>query len=108
MFPMKLLHSNLKKGEVKVITVDDLSAERDYIDIEKAVRYYQIIMERGKTGEVYNVGEGKGLTGSEIVSKMLAAEGLPAGLIRESEHSSSNKLAIPKIYADITKLKNLK
>ena len=40
-----------KEGLIDKIVLDDLSGERDYIDIEEAVRWYQKIMEKGVSGK---------------------------------------------------------
>jgi GDP-4-dehydro-6-deoxy-D-mannose reductase len=41
-----------------VIEVGNLSARRDFTDVRDAVRAYAMVLERGRAGEVYNVGGG--------------------------------------------------
>jgi len=41
-----------------VISVGNLSVRRDYTDVRDAVRAYTSLLERGRSGEVYNVGGG--------------------------------------------------
>ncbi len=41
-----------------VIEVGNLSARRDFTDVRDAVRAYSAVIERGRAGEVYNVGGG--------------------------------------------------
>lgn len=96
-----------KRGEIKEIVTGDLSIERDYIDIDEAIQYYRLVMEKGKTGEVYNVGSGRSVPLSAIIGRMLTAEGLSMDIVREATYTVPGKIAVPKIFADVTKLKQL-
>ncbi len=96
-----------KRGEIKEIITGDLSVERDYIDIEEAIKYYRVVMEKGETGEIYNVGNGKPISLFKVLKNMLAKEGLSMDIVRESTHHVPGKMVVPKIFADISKLKQL-
>ena len=96
-----------KRGESKEIVTGDLSIERDNIDIDTAIKYYRLVMEEGKTGEVYNIGSGKAVSLREMLRCMLGKEGLPFSIVRESIHSVPGKLVVPKIFANIRNLKQL-
>lgn len=96
-----------KRGEIKEIIVGDLSVERDYIDITEAIKYYRLVMEKGKKGEVYNVGSGKSTSLREVLKRMLAESGLSMDIVREGVHEIPGKIVVPKIFADIHKLKKL-
>jgi nucleoside-diphosphate-sugar epimerase len=47
-----------KLEAVSKIILGNMSNKRDYIPIDDAVKKYILIMERGTSGEVYNVGSG--------------------------------------------------
>ena len=96
-----------KRGEIREIVTGDLSVERDYIDVAEAVKYYSLVMEKGKTGEVYNVGSGKSVSLREVLRRMLADAGLGVDMVREAKHKTPGKIVVPKIFADIRKLKQL-
>lgn len=96
-----------KRGETSEIVTGDLSIERDYIDIPEAIKYYSVVMEKGKTGEVYNVGSGKSVSLRELLRRMLSEAGLSMAIVREAKHNTPGKIVVPKIFADITKLKQL-
>ena len=96
-----------KRGEIKEIITGDLSVERDYIEIDEAIKYYRKVMEKGKTGEVYNVGSGKAVPLSETLKGMLYKEGLSMNIVRESTHTVPGKVVVPKIFADMSKTKSL-
>ncbi len=44
-----------------VLEVGNLSLVRDFIHVEDAVRAYSLLIRKGKSGEIYNVGSGRGL-----------------------------------------------
>ena len=96
-----------KKGEIREIQTGDLSVERDYIDIDKAIKYYRRVLEKGKTGEVYNVGSGKAVSLREVLQEMLKEAGLALDIVREGKHDIPGKIVVPKIFADTTKIKSL-
>ena len=51
----------IEKGDVEpVIRVGNLDARRDFTDVRDVVRAYASLAERGRSGEIYNVGSGVG------------------------------------------------
>ncbi len=96
-----------KRGEIEKIVTGDLSVERDYIDVKEAVQYYRRVMEKGKTGEVYNVGSGKAISLALVLKRMLDKEGLSMNIVQESTHTIPGKIVVPKIFADVSKIKQL-
>jgi GDP-4-dehydro-6-deoxy-D-mannose reductase len=55
----------------------DLSAQRDLTDVRDMVRAFVVLMEAGKTGEVYNAGSGTAHSMQAILDRMLALTGAP-------------------------------
>ncbi len=96
-----------KKREIREIITGNLSIERDYIDIEEAIQYYRRVMEKGKAGEVYNVGSGRATSLRNILQGMLKRDGLGMEMVREGTHEIPGKIVVPKIFADITKIQSL-
>jgi GDP-4-dehydro-6-deoxy-D-mannose reductase len=96
-----------KRGEIREIVTGDLSVERDYIDIEDAVKYYRLVMEKGETGEAYNIGNGRSASLREVLRRMLADAGLGMDIVREAKHETPGKIVVPKIFADISKIQKL-
>lgn len=47
-----------KKQKVTDIFVGNLTAKRDFTDVRDIVRAYRFLLEKGKNGEIYNVGSG--------------------------------------------------
>jgi GDP-4-dehydro-6-deoxy-D-mannose reductase len=65
--------AEIEKGEREpVIAVGNLEAVRDFSDVRDVVRAYELLLERGTPGEVYNVCSGRGLRIREILDRLLA------------------------------------
>lgn len=64
--------AEIEKGKRKpVIMVGNLSAKRDFTDVRDMVRAYVLAIEKGKFGEVYNIGSQKSYEISEILDNLL-------------------------------------
>lgn len=96
-----------KKGEISKIILGNLQNKRDYIKIEDAVKAYEKIMNRGETGNIYNVGSAKSKSMKSLLLEILEGAGLDFDCIEEKPASHINKLDIPEICADIGKLGTL-
>lgn len=94
------------KGEQKTITTGNLDAERDYLDVHEAVHLYRLIMERGKSGEVYNVGSGVPIRMRELLYSLLDVQSIPRDSIREHGVMGRGKGRPFRIYADMSKVRN--
>jgi len=94
-----------KIGKISKIKVGSLQANRDYLEVEDAVRDYEIIMTKGCAGEIYNVGSGKLIKMSLLLEKLLKDNGLDYGVVEEANYVSST---IMTSFADISKLNKLK
>jgi len=88
------------------ITLGDLGNERDYIDIEDIIRSYEVIMTKGQAGEVYNIGSGKSIKIQDLLQRFLVIFGIKDTRIQKS-NNFVKKFDIPKIVADVSKVKAL-
>lgn len=84
------------------IHVGNLSAKRDFTDVRDVVAAYAMIIEKGKTGETYNVGSGKAIAIDEILNRILSFTKEEIKVIIEKE--KFRPVDVPIIEADITKL----
>jgi GDP-4-dehydro-6-deoxy-D-mannose reductase len=103
----KMMH-DYKSGAETKIKVGSLSSRRDYIHVDQAVEDYAMVMRLGSAGEVYNVGSGKPIVIRELLRSMLLANGLDMSAVEEAPRPLTGKLDIEEIYADITKLEDLR
>lgn len=63
----------IERGNLEpIIYVGNLSAERDFTDVRDVVRAYRFILEKGKSGEIYNVGSGNAIRIQDILEKLVA------------------------------------
>jgi nucleoside-diphosphate-sugar epimerase len=62
-------------------------------------------MERGKAGEVYNVGSGKSIRMGELLEDILKENGLDMNIV--SIDNFDNRIDIEDIYADVGKASEL-
>lgn len=95
-------------GKEKNITVGNLDAERDYIDIEDACAMYYKIITKGKSGETYNVGSGNPISMRDLLKKLLHQADLDYSIINENAHNKNTPHSeVSVIYADINKITHI-
>lgn len=85
-----------------VLQVGNLSAKRDFTDVRDVVRAYTMLLERGRSGEVYNVGSGKAIAISELLEKIVALSS--AQITVQVDPARLRPVDIPIIEADISRL----
>lgn len=85
-----------------VMHVGNLSAKRDFSDVRDVVRAYTMLMERGCSGEVYNVGSGHAVAIQELLDLLLDLSRESVAV--EQDMSRMRPSDTPVIQADITKL----
>jgi GDP-4-dehydro-6-deoxy-D-mannose reductase len=96
---------SIERGEEKVMKVGNLGSRRDFTDVADIVKAYRLALEKGVSGDVYNLGSGKSYAISEILQiligfskKQIQIEQDPA-LMKSSDD--------PELLCDYSKFKNL-
>jgi len=65
--------AEIEKGKREpVLRVGNLEAKRDFTDVRDMVCAYLLALEKGKFGEVYNIGRGKSYKIRDILNKLLS------------------------------------
>lgn len=65
--------AEVEKGKREpVLKVGNLDAKKDFTDVRDIVRAYELLFEKGKAGEVYNLGSGKAYVISELLDTLLS------------------------------------
>lgn len=85
-----------------IINVGNLTAKRDFTDVRDVVRAYEMLMNKAKPGQTYNVGSGKAVEIREILNEILNLSNSKIEVVIDS-----NKLRpvdVPVIEADISKI----
>jgi GDP-4-dehydro-6-deoxy-D-mannose reductase len=94
-----------KKKKEQVIHVGNLEAKRDFTDVRDIVRGYWLCLEKGKEGEVYNVGTGKTYSMREILDMLLSMSKIKVKV--EVDPQRLRPSDVPVLLSDCTKLKKL-
>lgn len=87
------------------ISVGNLDVKRDFTDVRDMVEAYLLLMEKGKTGEVYNVGSGKSHKISDILEKLLSLTDTKISV--EVDTQKMRPSDVPDIYSDNSKINEL-
>jgi GDP-4-dehydro-6-deoxy-D-mannose reductase len=86
-----------------VLEVGNLEAVRDFTDVRDVVRAYWTLLERGASGEVYNVCSGKGRSIGDVLRALLEISGVRADLKVDRERLRPSDL--PSLVGDPTRLR---
>ena len=94
---------DIKNGTQDYIKVGNLDAKRDFTDIRDVVSAYSALMEKGRTGEVYNVCSGRSVAIKGILDMMVSySESNIEIVVDETKLRPSD---IPNFVGDNSKLK---
>ncbi|MGH2498474.1 MAG: GDP-mannose 4,6-dehydratase, partial [Candidatus Limnocylindria bacterium] len=86
-----------------VIHVGDLTSKRDWTDVRDMVRAYWLALERGESGESYNVGSGKTWSIREMLDMLLSHSTVK---IRTREDPARLRPSdVPILWADTSKFR---
>ena len=86
-----------------VLQVGNLEAVRDFTDVRDVVRAYWSLLERGASGEVYNVCSGRGRSIGDVLRALLEISGVRVDLQVDRERLRPSDL--PALVGDPTRLR---
>ena len=104
--------SSFARGIVKIeterertLTVGNLNAIRDFLDVHDAVRAIWTLSQKGESGEVYNVSSGIGTPIMRVLEilRSKARTTIPT----ETSHAENRKLDLPVVIGNNQKLRTL-
>lgn len=61
----------IERGQTPEIRVGNLTAARDFTDVRDIIRAYHLLMNKGKIGEIYNLGTGTAVKISTLLEKLI-------------------------------------
>ncbi len=93
------IEKGLQKPEIRV---GNLSAKRDFTDVRDVVAAYGAIIEKGCSGETYNVGSGHAVAIQDILDEILSLSERDIQVI--VDQSKFRPVDVPVIEADISKI----
>lgn len=85
-----------------VMKVGNLTAKRDFTDVQDMVRAYRLLMEMGSMGEVYNIGSGRATSIQSILDMLLAASAVKIRV--EEDPARMRPSDTPVLYGDTAKV----
>jgi GDP-4-dehydro-6-deoxy-D-mannose reductase len=93
-----------KSHDKNSIKVGNLEAKRDFTDVRDMVKAYFLLLEKGKSGEVYNAGLGHSHKIGEILEKLLSLSTKKIAV--EIDPSRLRPSDVPDIYSDNSKIES--
>lgn len=92
----------MEREGIERIGVGNLEAKRDFSDVRDIVRAYRNLMEKGKSGEIYNVGSGKAYSIRELLDMLIEISGRKIKICVDRD--KMRPVDLPLIQSDISKL----
>ncbi|MBI1912015.1 MAG: GDP-mannose 4,6-dehydratase [Deltaproteobacteria bacterium] len=89
----------------KVLKVGNLESSRDFIDVRDVVAAYELLMDKGEYGEVYNICSGRAIKIQEILDTLLSFSKKNIEVIQDIERLRSKES--PVVYGDAMKMQSL-
>ncbi|WP_314339553.1 GDP-mannose 4,6-dehydratase [Leptotrichia wadei] len=95
--------AQIEKGSEPVLKVGNLESFRDFTDVRDIVRGYSLLLEKGKIGEIYNIGSGKEVKVSEILKKLVSMSKKEIKI--EIDPNKFRPVDVPLVVCDNSKIK---
>ena len=90
-------------GRLPYVSVGNLSAERDFLDVRDVVEAYVALAQGGRSAEVYNVCSGTAVAIKEVLRKLITIAHVPVE-VRE-DASRMRPSDVPRFYGDNARLR---
>lgn len=86
-----------------ILRTGNLDVTRDFTDVRDVLRAYYALLERGRTGEAYNVASGREVRLGDALDALLAMSGVDAKLEIDDRRKRSSEQR--RVVADIAKIR---
>jgi len=98
--------AEIEKGKKDdTITVGNLQAKRDFTDVRDIVKAYALTMEKGKSGDVYNLGSGKSHKIEDVLKTLLSFSTKKISV--KVDQTRFRPIDVPEIRCDSSKFHEL-
>ncbi|MBU2543645.1 GDP-mannose 4,6-dehydratase [Patescibacteria group bacterium] len=95
----------IENNQQKKIKVGNLTAVRDFTDVKDMVKAYLLLMEKGESGQVYNIGTGRGYSMQEVLDILMSLAKVKTEV--EIDQTRIRPSDVPIAMADPRKIKSL-
>jgi GDP-4-dehydro-6-deoxy-D-mannose reductase len=85
------------------VRVGNLQAQRDFTDVVDVVRAYALLMEKGRSGEAYNIGSGRPRSVQSLLDTLLKLSKVEVRVEQDPARMRPSDVSV--IYGDISKLR---
>lgn len=92
----------IEREESDQLKVGNLESKRDFTHVRDIVRAYRLIAEKGRSGEIYNVGSGQAHSAQEILDKLVGMARCPIDVVQDPARMRPSDT--PVICCDHSKL----
>ncbi len=94
----------VERGETDVVSVGNLASKRDFTHVKDIVRAYRLIAEKGRAGEIYNVGSGKTYSAREVLDRLIGMAKCPVPVRQDPARMRPSDT--PVVCCDNGKIRN--
>ncbi len=95
----------IERGNQDKLLVGNLDAIRDFTDVKDMIKAYILLMEKGKSGEVYNIGTGTGYKVQDVLDWLCELSQTEVHI--EVDPDKIRPLDVPVAVADNSKISAL-
>lgn len=95
----------IERGEQSELKVGNLDGVRDFTAVRDIARAYILLMEKGLSGQIYNLGSGKGIKMREVVEALCSFSHVKVKIVLDE--SRLRPLDVPVLIADNKKIRDL-
>lgn len=93
----------IEQGADPILKVGNLDAYRDFTDVRDIVKGYVLLLNKGHSGEVYNIGSGKSIKVKDILDILVEYSKVEIKI--ELDASKMRPIDVPKVECDNSKIK---
>lgn len=104
-FARQIAEIEAGKREGKALMAGNLEAKKDFLDVRDVVAAYELLVEKGTFGEVYNICSGRATSIREILEILISFS--PEGIEIMQDSSKRRLTDATVIYGDASRLKSL-
>jgi GDP-4-dehydro-6-deoxy-D-mannose reductase len=84
----------IERGAPPVMETGDLRPQRDLTDVRDMVAAYRLLMDRGRTGQAYNIGRGETIGMGAVLERLIALSGVRVEVRQRAELVRSAEPAV--------------
>jgi GDP-4-dehydro-6-deoxy-D-mannose reductase len=88
-----------------ILSVGNLNAGRDFTDVRDVVKAYELALQKGESGEVYNIGSGKSRKIADVLEQMLSLSSKKIEV--KVDQTKFRPIDVPEIVCDYQKFHKL-